>query len=69
MCVITDLVCRREVTGGLFSVALSVGFRLPDVIWHPVLWSPDFPLFNKTATARPISQFEVSAIVFDFASK
>ena len=29
--------------GGLLSVALVVGFRLPDVIWHPALWSPDFP--------------------------
>ena len=33
--------------GGIFSVALSVGLRLPDVIWHPVLWSPDFPLSNR----------------------
>ena len=30
-------------TGGLLSVALAVGSRLPDVIWHSVLWSPDFP--------------------------
>jgi len=30
--------------GGLFSVALSVGSRPPGVTWHPVLWSPDFPL-------------------------
>ena len=29
--------------GGLLSVALAVGLRPPDVIWHPVLWSPDFP--------------------------
>jgi len=29
--------------GGIFSVALSVGSRRPDVIWHPALWSPDFP--------------------------
>ena len=29
--------------GGFLSVALAVGLRLPDVIWHPVLWSPDFP--------------------------
>nr|CBA75392.1 conserved hypothetical protein [Arsenophonus nasoniae] len=32
--------------GGLLSVALVVGFRLPDVIWHPALWSPDFPPLN-----------------------
>lgn len=30
--------------GGIFSVALSVGFHLPGVTWHSVLWSPDFPL-------------------------
>jgi len=24
-------------TGGIFSVALSVGFRPPDVIWHLAL--------------------------------
>jgi len=30
-------------TGGIFSVALSVGSRLPGVTWHPALWSPDFP--------------------------
>ena len=30
--------------GGFFSVALSVGSHLPGVTWHPVLWSPDFPL-------------------------
>ena len=30
-------------SGGIFSVALSIGSRRPDVIWHPALWSPDFP--------------------------
>ena len=30
--------------GGLLSVALVVGSRLPGVTWHPALWSPDFPL-------------------------
>ena len=29
--------------GGLLSAALVVGSRRPDVIWHPALWSPDFP--------------------------
>jgi len=29
--------------GGSFSVALSVGSRLPGVTWHPALRSPDFP--------------------------
>ena len=31
-------------TGGIFSVALSVGSRLPGVTWHLALRSPDFPL-------------------------
>ena len=38
----------RTATGGLFSVALSVGFRRPGVTRHPALWSSDFP-----RTARP----------------
>ena len=29
--------------GGIFSVALSVGSRLPGVTWHSTRWSPDFP--------------------------
>jgi len=29
--------------GGLLSAALAVSSRFPDVIWHFVLWSPDFP--------------------------
>ena len=29
--------------GGLFSVALSVGSRLPGVTWHSAQSSPDFP--------------------------
>ncbi len=28
----------------LFSVALSIGLRLPGVTWRLALWSPDFPL-------------------------
>jgi len=34
------LACRL---GGLLSVALSVGSRLPGVTWHSAQWSPDFP--------------------------
>ena len=30
--------------GGLLSVALVVGSRRPDVIWHSALCSSDFPL-------------------------
>ena len=33
----------NKVIGGLLSAALVVGSRRPDVIWHPALWSPDFP--------------------------
>src|SRR5690554_1596677 len=29
--------------GGILSVALSVGSRLPGVTWRSTLWSPDFP--------------------------
>jgi hypothetical protein len=35
-------------TGGIFSVALSVGSRLPGVTWHVALRSPDFPLSELT---------------------
>ena len=34
---------RERHLGGILSVALSVGSRRPDVIWHFALWSPDFP--------------------------
>ena len=33
----------RGQRGGIFSVALAVGLRLPGVTWRPVLRSPDFP--------------------------
>jgi len=32
-----------EKTGGIFSVALSVGLRPPGITRHPALWSSDFP--------------------------
>jgi hypothetical protein len=35
--------------GGIFSVALSVGWRLPGVTWHLARWSPDFPPRRQTA--------------------
>ena len=37
--------------GGLLSAALVVGSRRPDVIWHPALWSPDFPPLWKPKAA------------------
>ncbi len=39
--------------GGLFSAALSVGLRPPDVIWRSTLWSPDFPLSNTLFMVKP----------------
>src|SRR4029077_16851752 len=39
--------------GGFFSVALSVGSRLPGVTWHPAQWSPDFPPGVTPAAAWP----------------
>ncbi len=40
-------------TGGIFSVALAIGSRRPDVIWHPALWSPDFPLLKSIQQRLP----------------
>ena len=39
--------------GGLLSVALAVGSRLPGVTWHPALWSPDFPPAVHGKPSRP----------------
>ena len=36
----------------LFSVALSVGSRLPGVTWHFALWSPDFPPSRSAGRPR-----------------
>ena len=52
--------------GGLFSVALSVGSRRPDVIWHPALCSPDFPRCLRTATVWPTSPAQCSDVVARF---
>jgi hypothetical protein len=45
----------RKQSGGILSVALAVGFRLPGVTWHSALWSPDFPhlCINIGAIAWP----------------
>ena len=42
----------RGERGGIFSVALAVGLRLPGVTWRPVLWSPDFPPSRETPEQR-----------------
>ena len=41
---------RDSLTGGMFSVALSIGSRRPDAIWRLALWSPDFPPPAKTGS-------------------
>ncbi len=40
---LSPLPVPKKAIGGLLSAALVVGSRPPDVIWHPALWSPDFP--------------------------
>ena len=40
--------------GGIFSVALAVGLRRPDVIWHPALRSPDFPPTAESTGVVPV---------------
>jgi len=35
-------------TGGIFSVALSLSSRLPGITWFFFQWSPDFPLDNSS---------------------
>jgi hypothetical protein len=43
--------------GGLLSVALSLSSRTVGVTHHPVLWSPDFPLRNRSIPKdRVVSQ-------------
>src|SRR5699024_4305120 len=39
-------------SGGLLSVALSVGSRLPGITWHLALRSPDFPPCTLQCTPR-----------------
>jgi len=43
----------QKTSGGIFSVALSVGSHLPGVTWHPALWSPDFPPFVQDKERLP----------------
>ena len=53
----------REWSGGIFSVALSVGLRPPGVTWHRVLWSPDFPPRQDKltgATAWPTPGYNIT---------
>ena len=45
----------------LFSVALSVGSRLPGVTWHSALWSPDFPPPKRVNTIEKRSPNRLGA--------
>jgi len=54
------LIPLARAIGGLLSVALSVGSRLPGITWHFALWSPDFPPLHlsppkRTAMKRRLS--------------
>ncbi len=44
---------RAPAAGGLFSVALSVGFRRPGVTRHPALRSSDFPRIARPVGTDP----------------
>ena len=46
--------------GGIFSVALSIGSRLPGVTWRPVRRSPDFPLQRTAAIVWPTPAFSAA---------
>ena len=48
----------KQKPGGIFSVALAVGFRPPGITWHLTLWSPDFPppAKSKAATVWPTAE-------------
>ena len=50
-----DPACKPAI-GGLLSVALSVAFQRPDVIWRSVLWSPDFPRHPVRCRDRPAAR-------------
>ena len=40
---LSPLPVSSKLAGGILSVALAVGSRLPGITWHLTLWSPDFP--------------------------
>jgi hypothetical protein len=41
--------------GGLFSVALSLGFPLPGIIWHCVFAEPGLSSLNKSKAISHLS--------------
>jgi len=47
----------------MFSVALSVGSRPPGVTWHLVLWSPDFPLRERSDCPADSSIYNTGGVI------
>jgi len=45
--------------GGIFSVALAVGSRLPGVTWHFARRSPDFPPYKIERLSSLLSQLRI----------
>lgn len=60
---------RSQVTGGIFSAALSVGSRLPGVTWHPAQWSPDFPPSYLAIKQRLLSRLFQCSVYHTSTSK
>ena len=55
---------RSAWTGGLLSVALSVGFHPPGVTWRSALRSPDFPPPDALITVETVSKAVLAATVW-----
>ena len=49
-------------TGGIFSVALSLGLLPVGVTHHPALWSSDFPRLENGFEARPLHSLTKSMV-------
>ncbi|EWH10591.1 hypothetical protein DS2_07158 [Catenovulum agarivorans DS-2] len=54
---LSPLPVLQAAIGGILSVALVVGSRRPDVIWHSAHWSPDFPPPQKMRQRLPSCLF------------
>ena len=53
----------KTAAGGIFSVALSIGSRLPGVTWRPVRRSPDFPPQRAAAIVWPTPAFSGASVL------
>jgi len=56
-------------SGGIFSVALSVGSRPPGITWHPVRRSPDFPPETDAETSARAIAWPAPGATIDQASR